>query len=342
MRNTKKIVLVAFILCLVNFLAFAGSSSVRLRSMGGIGIAVSDSRHPSVVNPAALFFMGEDNSFVLDTSFQDSFKPNSGEIFPVYPASGLKGTFIGKMIALSLGFDYTVENTSSSDATKYYNIYQESEIKIDLTAGIGNFGAGIEIFGGSQKQRLNVPIHESTALSDFFFQTFFTSFDRKTDSEYIQINLGFMYKVGEFSFGFMFNDILDNTTSKTSLSWQSFISESGFGIYYIRNEYGKRGKLNNFGISAGLDISNIFDNSSRTLHVGLELSYMLVKDYGFYFRTGYKALFNSFSNGSHTFGLGTKLGNGDFSLNFSFPVSVYRGENTNDRFTVELAMTLAL
>ncbi len=341
MQHTKKTALVAFILCLVSFVAFAGSSNVRLRSMGGIGIAVSDSRHPAIVNPAALFFMGEDNSFILDTSFQDSFKPKSREIFPVYPETEIKGTFIGKRIALSLGFDYTVENTSSSDATKYYNIYQASEIKIDLTAGIGNFGAGIEIFGGSQKQRLNVPIHENTALSDFFFQTFFASFDRKTDSEYIQINLGFMYKAGEFSFGFMFNDILDNTTSKTSLSWESFISESGFGIYYIRNEYGRRGELNHFGISAGLDVSNIFE-SSRALHVGLEFSYMLVKNYGFYIRTGYEALFNSFTNGTHTFGIGTKLNNGDFSLSFNFPLSVYRGDSTNDRFSVELAMTLAL
>ncbi len=95
-------------------------------------------------------------------------------------------------------------------------------------------------------------------------------------------------------------------------------------------------------MSAGLDISNIFDNSSRALHVGLELSYMLVKDYGFYFRTGYEALFNSFFDGTHTFGLGTKLDNADFSLNFSFPLSIYRGESTDNRFTVELAMTWAL
>lgn len=318
--------------------------------MGGIGIAVNDSRHPSIKNPAALFFLDQDSSFVLDSSYADFFKPNSGETFPSYPCHGLKGTFIGKMLAFSIGFDYSVEDVntatvSTENGIKYYNIYQNSEIRLDFSAGLGNFAAGIEVFGGSSKQRINIPVHNSTAFSDFFIQTFLAQYDRSSNSEYIQINLGFMYKTGDFTFGLMFDDILEAQGLKTSLSWDSFISDTGIGVYYVRSEYGKRGKLNTFGLSAGLEITSLFTEDKKTLHAGLELSYMLLKDYGFYFRTGYEALLDSFDNGTHSFGVGAKFDKLELYLNFNFPLLIYKGLNstlnTNDRFSVELAMTFA-
>ena len=326
-----------FILCLVCLCIFADSSSVRLRSMGGIGIAVSDPRHPAVANPASLYFLENDSSFVLDSSYSDSFLPNSGETFPTYPGSGLKGTFMGKRISFSIGFDYSVESTGIGDGIKYYNVYQTSEIRLDFCAGYGNFGAGIEVYGGSTKQRVNVPIHQSTALSDFVIQTYLSPYDRRSDSEYLQINLGFMYGMSGFTFGLMFDDILDNQDSKTALSWDTFVNEAGIGVYYVRDEYGRRGSLNHFGFSAGVEVSNLFRNSTRTFHVGLELSYMLLKDYGFYLRTGYEALFSDFSLGTHSFGVGSRLDYVEFYLNFRFPLAVYRGLNSGDRFTMELA-----
>lgn len=333
---------VVLVLCLSCLCAFAGSSSVRLRSMGGLGIAVGDSRHPSVSNPAALYFLGGESSFTLDSGYSDSFLPDSGETFPTHPGSGLKGTFMGRRISFSIGFDYSVEATGEGAGVKYYNVYQTSEIRLDFAAGYGGFGAGIEVYGGSVKQRINVPIGQSTAFSDFIIHTYLSQYDRKGDSEYLQINLGFMYGAGGFSVGLMLDDILDSQGSKTSLSWESFIDETGIGVYYVRDEYGRRGSLNHFGFSAGLEVENLFRRSSRTLHAGLELSYMLLKDYGFYLRTGYEGPFRDFSLGAHTFGVGSKLNGLELCLNFRFPIAVYRRLGDGERFTVELAASFSI
>lgn len=337
----RRIAVAVPILIFACLCAFAGQSSMRLRSMGGLGIAVNDQRHPSVSNPAVLYFIGGESLFMLDSSYNDSFLPNSGETFPTYPGSSLNGTFMGRRISFSIGFDYSVQSVGIGEGVKYYNVFQTSEIRLDFAAGFGNLGAGIEVYGGSVKQRVNVPINQRTAFSDFIIQTFLSPYDRKGDSEYLQINLGLMYGRNGLSFGLVFNDILDNQGSKTALTWNSFIDGTGFGLYYAMDEYGRRGSLNHFGFCVGFEMSNVFDKDGRMIHAGLELSYMLLKDYGFYARTGFQGYTKDFSQGVHSVGVGAKLNGVELCLNFRLPFGVYKGSD-DDRFTVELAASFSI
>ncbi len=324
----------------VFFPIYANFDDARLEAMGSIGIAVSDSRHPTMINPASLYFFAEDHLFVLNGQYLDSFVPNSGETFPSLPTSGLNAAFIGKMISFSIGFDYNVELNGEGDDVKYYNIYQKSEIKLNLSAGLGSFAAGIGISGGSSKQRANAPVHRNNAFFDFFAQTYLTSYDRLLDSEFLQINLGLMFKSGGLSVGLLCDNILDNNGSKTSISWKSFISETGIGIYYAFDEYSKRGRLNMFNFSAGAEIKNLFTSETRSLSTGVEVALVLAKNYGFYLRTGYEARFRDFKLGTHSIGFGAQIGTVELYANAHIPVSIYRGLDNGDSFSLAGSFTI--
>lgn len=321
---------------------YATFDDARLEAMGSIGIAVSDARHPTIINPASLYFFDEEHLLVLNAQYLDSFVPNSDETFPSLPTSGFNASFIGKMISFTLGFDYNVEPIGVDGDTKYYNLYQRSEIKLNLSAGISNFSAGIGISGGSSKERTNVPIYKSTALADFFAQTFLTSYDRVLDSEFIQINFGFMFKSGGLSIGFLCDNVLDNDGLKTTISWNSFINETGIGIYYASDEYSKRGRLNMFNFSAGVEIKNIFTAETRALNAGVETALVFAKNYGFYLRTGYQASFKSIGLGVHSIGLGAQLSNVEFYVNAHFPVSLYKGLDNGESFSLAASFTVRI
>ncbi len=341
MKRIRTVVLLSLFFAVL-FPIYADFDDARLESMGSIGIAVSDTRHPTIINPASLYFFEEEHLLVINGQYLDSFLPNSGETFPSLPTSSLNASFIGKMISFSIGFDYNVELNGTVDEIKYYNLYQKSEIKLNLSAGIGNFSAGIGVSGGSSKQRANVPIHRNSAMFDFLAQTFLSSYDRVLDSEFLQINLGIMFKSGGLSIGFLCDNILDNNGSKTSVSWESFISETGIGIYYASDEYSKRGRLNMFNYSAGLEIRNVFTSETRALNAGAEVALILAKNYGFYFRTGYQASFKSFDLGTHSIGLGAQLNNLELYANAHFPVSIYRGLDNGDYFSLAVSFTVRI
>lgn len=341
MKHIRTAVLLVLFFAIL-FPIYADFDDARLEAMGSIGIAVSDTRHPTVINPASLYFFDEDHLFVVNGQYLDSFLPNSGDTFPNLPASGFNASFIGKMISFSIGFDYYVQLNGEAEDVKYYNIYQQSEIKLNLSAGLGNFSAGIGVSGGSSKQRTSVPIHKDTALADFFAQTFLTSYDRLLDSEFLQINLGLMFKYGGLSIGLLCDNILDNNGSKTSISWNSFISETGIGIYYALDEYAKRGRLNLVNFSAGLEIKNVFTSETRALSAGVEAALMLAKNYGFYLRTGYQAKFKAFGLGTHSIGFGAQLSNVELYANAHFPVSLYKGLDNGDSFNLAMAFTIRI
>ena len=341
MKKLRTAVLIVLFLAIL-VPVFAQYDDSRLEAMGSIGIAVSDNRHPNVINPATLYFYEDSQVFVINGQYQDSFLLDSKESFPAYPSSGFNGSFIGKMISFSIGFDFNVDSGNENDDIKYYNIYQNTEIKLNLSAGLGNFSAGIGIYGGSSKQRSNVSIHHTSAAYDFFVQTFLGTYDRVLDSEYLQMNVGFMFKTGDLSIGILCDNILDIDDSKTTFSWDSFIKEAGIGLYYTSGEYGRRGRLNTFGYSFGLEISNLFTSTSRDLSAGFELSLLLAKDYSLYFRTGYHALFESFGYGTHSVGFGAKLDKFELNANAHFPVSVYRGLDNGDRLSMAVSFTVTI
>ena len=341
MKITRAVVLlVLFLITLVPI--FADFDDARLEAMGSIGIAVSDDRHPSVINPASLYFYQEERSFIVNGKYSDSFIFNSGEPFPILPNTGFNVSFIGKMISFSIGFDYDVDALSSTDEITNYNLYQESQIRLNASIGYGNFSAGLGIYGGSSKQRTNISIHKNSTISDFFVQTFLTTYDRMLDSEFLQLNLGFMFKSGGLSIGILCDNILDSDGTKSTLSWNSFISEAGIGFYYALDEYGKRGRLNLLNFSVGIEVKNVFTKETRALNAGFEVGLMLAKDYGFYFRTGYKALFDAFGSGTHSIGLGAQLDNVDLNFNANVPVSLYKGKTSGYRFNLAVSFAVRI
>ncbi|MCF0261789.1 MAG: hypothetical protein HUK23_02630 [Sphaerochaetaceae bacterium] len=281
----------------------------RLETMGGIGVAVTGRNVKSYPNPASLFFDDQDFSFVLRTQTAEILGYSS---LPALPQLNFGGFFCADMVSFSLDVNFDCDNRRS---TRHDDVYRTTSIGLDLCAGYGNISAGLGISGGSLQQRIDVPLE---SYFDLVNQFFLTPYDRVVKSEYFQVNLGLMYKKNAFSFGLLLDNILDKVGLDTTLTWESVFSETRFGFYYARDEYSKRGKMNNYVFSAGADINNVFSQENRSLNVGAEATFRFVRDFSMSVRSGYSAELNEIKNGVLTIGFGSQLRQIEISLAFSF------------------------
>lgn len=281
----------------------------RLSAMGRIGIAVRGLDMQSYPNPAAVFFDDNRMTFAFHMDVEDTLG-----VRPVLyiPSSALDINFIADMLTLGIEIDcYSVARTDNSNV----NLFQETILSFNYSAGIGSFSAGIGVTGGSVQQRLDVKMD---SVWDFPVQAYLSPFDRVVNSEYIQVSAGLMAVAGNFSIGILMSNILERTESGTKFNFETLFSHTGFGVYYSRSQYSSRGILNNFIYSFGVDVDSAFSDD-RTLNAGAELQFRMVRDSSISARLGYSATLSDFENGTVTAGLGVMIRRVEVSLNADFP-----------------------
>lgn len=283
--------------------------SPRHKAMGGVGIAVIDDSQ-SYPNPASVYFYSADKAFLLETSASDLISRNA---LPYVPATFIKGSFTGERLALNLCVSFEAQNPQPDGAV---DIFQTTTIDINLSAGYGPIGVGFGISGGSIRQRLDVPMD---TVPDYFMQFFFSQFDRVVNSEFLQARAGFLFRNGQLSLGLLLDDILDKDGTKTTLSWASLFEHAGLGAYWTRDEYSRRGKMNNLIYSFALEVNNLFRNSTRCLNTGAELAFRLVRDFSVSLRGGFSSTFRDFSSCTWTLGLGLNIDALRVCANFFLP-----------------------
>ena len=303
----KKIALLAAVLILA--VGTLCAIDPRLSAMGGIGIAVRGADMQSYHNPAAVFF--DDNRMTF--SFHVDVEDTLGERpIPYVPSSAMDINFMADMLTLGIEIDcFALPRTDNSNV----NLFQETILSFNFSAGIGSFSAGIGIRGGSVQQRLDVKMD---SVWDFPVQAYLSPFDRVVNSEYIQVSAGLMAVAGGFSMGILMSDILERTDSGTRFNFRTLFSHTGFGIYYSRSQYSSRGIMNNFIYSIGVDLDSAFTDD-RVLNAGVELQFRMVRDSSISARAGYSAPLSYFGNGTITAGLGFMFRRIELALNADFP-----------------------
>lgn len=314
--------LVSFlIVVLAMFSLFAGQTNRRLDTMGGIGIAAKGGAFSFFRNPASLFFNEGGSRLLFEGELGDSFSTSGEEFIPANPVTHLNGMVSGGMISCRISLDYTVDKDRRMGDVWNCNAYQTSEINLQLAAGYGGFGAGIGILGGSKSQRISIEVDPQKAISDYITECFFGPYDRVSNSEFLQINVGMMYSFGSLCAGVIFDNVLDKTGNKTSVSMDSFFSETGIGVFYTRPEYNNLGHLNLWGYSIGADISKLLAPEERTLHLGGELTYRLMGSYSISILAGYNSVLRTIGDGVLSVGGSADIGVIRLTLGLDFPTN---------------------
>ena len=327
--------------CLILILiasGFAFASDPRLSAMGDVRIGVSGPSMQSYPNPASVFFGQSPFTFAICGRVSDTLGVSS---VPYLPNSDLNGLFVADLITMGIDVSFESVNPADKDDGHHADLIQHTSLNVNLGAGYRFFSIGVGINGGSRRQRLDVPM---SRLWDFPIQSVFAPFDRVVNSEFIQVDVGMMFKFGQFSVGLMLDDVLDNSGAGTTLTWASLLSQTGVGVYWSRQEYSSRGKANSFIYSFALDangtITEVYEGSKRSLDLsfvfngGAELTYRMVRDSSMSLRFGYKAASQELAKGIFTAGIGVSIRKLEFALNASFPTSSEEHVNVAAYMTV--------
>lgn len=325
------------LVCLLIILAasgFAFALDPRLSAMGDVGIGVSGTDMRSFPNPAAVFFDESNFTFAINGRVSDTLGYGT---LPYLPESELNVLFVADLIAMGIDLMFESVNPTEKEDGHHVDLIQHTSLNVNLGAGYRFFSIGVGINGGSRQQRLDVPM---SLLWDFPIQSVFAPFDRVVNSEFIQVDVGMMFKFGQFSVGLLLDDVLDNSGSSTTLTWGSLLYETGVGLYWSRQEYSSRGKANSLIYSFALEANASYVPEPRDLEIllkgGAELTYRMVRDSSMSFRFGYRAYRRSLGRGTFTAGLGISIRRLEFALNAVIP-----GWDT-DHVSVAAYMTMLL
>lgn len=316
--------LICLILILTIAAASAYASDPRLAAMGGVGIGVSGSSMQSFPNPASVYFDDSDYTFAIRGRLSDTLGVSR---IPYLPNSDTNLLFVADLISIGLELTFESVNPTEKEDGHHVDLIQHTSLNVNLGAGYGHFSAGVGIYGGSLQQRLDVPM---SLPWDFPIQSVFAPFDRVVNSEFIQVDVGLMFRYGQLSIGLLLDDVLDNGDGSTTLTWASLLYESGIGIYWSRQEYSSRGKANSliysFAFDANGKITEQIESGNRrklklgfVYNAGAELTYRMVRDSRVSLRAGYKAASNELLNGTWTAGLGVSIRRMELALNATIP-----------------------
>ncbi|MGP1508268.1 MAG: hypothetical protein ACTTJW_05260 [Sphaerochaeta sp.] len=288
----------------------AAAKDPRLSAMGNIGIGVSGTNMQSYPNPAAVYFDKNDFTFAIRGNLEDT---AGAETLPYKPGAGLNILFVAEMI--TMGIDVSLYSNLREEKG-HADLYQASSLNLNFSAGYENFSAGFGISGGSVQHRLDVPM---TSVSDFIMQTLLAQYERVVNSEFIQVNAGFMFKYRQFSVGVLLDNILDKNGSDTVLMLKNMFSETGIGVYWSRDEYSSRGRMNNFVYSFAAEMNYLFDYYRRSVSAGTELKFRFVRDSSISLRLGYSAKLVDIKGGTLTAGIGLTYRKFEAAFNLEKP-----------------------
>ena len=308
-RKVKKLAAALLVLLIPAVLLFAYDP--RLTAMGGIGVGVSGTEMLSYVNPAAVFFDDNPYTFALSASMADVVGKDP---WPCNPSTSLEALFTANLVTAGIDISYNAVNRRENARV---DVVQDVRLDVNVSAGYGIFSAGVGVTGGSQMQRLDVPMDE---MGDLLVQTLFAPFDRVVNSEYIQLRAGMMVRLGQFHIGVLLDNLLQKTDSGMSFKWDSIFNGTGTGFYWSSPEYSARGRMNNFVFSAGAEVRNIFKASERTLSAGAEVRFRFTRTSGVSIRGGYTSILRTLGSGTVTAGAGAEFPHFSVALNADFPI----------------------
>lgn len=318
MNNPKqKKIIIIFLISLFSISLFASSnldviSGIRKDGMGGISISDSSSAVGVYSNPALLYYREQESSFLINMSYQDNFIPSESQFgcFLQNPISGVNILFASNNISLGIETEINLHSRTVDNNSNTINFKALNTTRLSLGLALGNnfVSAGIGFFGGSSKQKLNVPIREGSILSDYLGQSYFSTYDPINKSEFAGATFGLALKLGGFKIGYSSFEQVSSGPDSFEFIWENLFKNSSLGFSYSSDSYNSEGRLRNIAFFVAAEFRKIFVDTG-SFGFGTEISLQLSPDYKVHFRTGLSIpnSNNQELNSSFSLGLGAKI-----------------------------------
>lgn len=317
-----RFLIVFILLFLVSFQVFALSfdQDFRTLSMGGISVSGTGNEISYFSNPASIYFYNQKQKFIFQTSVFNNHDEGSSIILEK-PELYFKGLFIGKAVALGLGGDlYVTDMKVTGSNSRNYTGLRRFDIALSAAYGYGNFAFGGSVYSGSSTSNPNIEIKKDSALADFAVKALFAEHTRLSNSEFVNIRFGMMYNISRLSFSAKSDRLLSYAGNQKELTFDDALDSVCLGMYYNRDRFRKRGRLNTWVFSAGAEVRNVFEDKEATLNTGAEIGLQLSVDYNVNLRFGYRSFLEHLDEGWTSFGLGARLEKFDIGLIYEKPI----------------------
>lgn len=273
----KFLCLLFVVLVSCSLFAYSFDSDIRHESMSLTGIADASSASSFFRNPAGLYLYDKASELVIATGISEG--------------TYLKTEFTGGKVSFSLNINNFMKNENDLQRDFVFNA--------NAAAGVGYFGFGMGIVGGSSMEQVNI--------SGSLYENLFTKYTRMEESQFVSIRSGVVYRYGNFTFGFLADNILSYSGNAQHLSLDKAFDYVSGGIYWAQDKYAKRGRLNEFVFSAGAEFRNMFNGKTRNIGVGGEAMLQLTNNYSASLRGGISIPLNHNDKVEFTTGVGARL-----------------------------------
>ena len=321
MRKRFLLILIIGFFSAYLFASYSGFNDItgmRFKSMGGISIADNGSSASVYSNPALLYYRNQDSSFITAISFQDDINTgtNVNGCFLQEPVSG--GNIMFASRNMSLGMETELNLLSKNTETAGITTFKALNItKLNINFALGNdiIAGGIGLFGGSSKQRLNIPLKENSIVTDYIEQTILSEYDSINGSEFVGAGYGVVLNLNNIRIGVSGYEKATSENDSFKFDILELFKYSSFGISYSSSSYDSNGRLKNLSFFCGLDFREAFSDT-REVCAGGEIVFQLSQEYKIYFRTGitlpYEETVEQFS--SYSFGFGARINAADINF----------------------------
>lgn len=257
------------LISLLTFFAFAlpFDTDIRQKALSLYGIADASGGENSFKNPAGIYLYDHDSKFFASVGY-------SGDVY-------LRTRFVGKYSSLSLDLDYSKQDDI---------FYRDFTFGFNAAYGYRYFGLGVGCYGGASM----VKPHSG-------------EFERLDDSQFFTIRVGSMYKLKDFTFGVLADNVFVYDSFEKRLSLTEALENLSAGAYWSQGKYSKRGRLNSLVTSVGIEFHNMLDKYTRAVAAGAETTIQLSNEYAVSLRVGSEFILEDYKNPSLTAGLSVKL-----------------------------------
>ena len=323
--------------------------------MGSAGVALSTSPSSFFYNPALLYAsVREKGFFTLTGSYHDSirvanFRDHVQNPLMQKPFTHLSVSFSGNNVALTL--QNQISLTDRNDESEYtsYSGLNHTLLQLDWAIGRSVFAFGVNVKALAVSERDPIDIRNDRILADFVVQTSLGRFDLVESEALISVGFGLLLDYDWFKMGITSDNFAYAQGSESlQISVDEIYKALDWGFSFSTPTYDSNNLLHLFKLQIALDLVDLGSEESRELRAGFDLKLQLLPTWSVSLKSGYREKKGLLSNllkidvteGTHTLGLGARLGAFTLDLAFEIPFDWYLG-NTDDESTVEGMLSIS-
>lgn len=232
------------------------------------------------INPASLPLLSQSTEYQVSYGLGESYdtslwgKENMSHMQNL--SSELQGTVVSGPVALSAKVSSLLDNRIlRDDGFAHYDIYSSFDVELALAYSFfSHFSIGARLGGGNSVARLS---KKMTGILSAVGNAWFSPYEKMNGSERFNVNIGTLVYTDNFTFGLVFDDLFQSSTSSNFLD--RFLSSTTVSFSYKGNAFNSDGDLNYLLPRVSVDLRGVgFNKGARSVVVAADLTLQFLKD----------------------------------------------------------------